>query len=204
MNRSVGIKQTDGSFARQSQASVAFLYLVIRERFILHNKVDGMNFGATFGCIQKQEAIKCRTRCDGFGPKLANEPCDVDSSVVDFIQLLGAECTACCTVCGRRGIDELSGHTTGRLGYIGPATVYAFVGTAQLALRCSVIQATSAGPYRSTEDYGLGGAVGGWATPRYRRRSKTCWGAAGGQCRSNTAASARHDHAADTHATAPV
>ena len=36
-----------------------------------------------------------------------------------------------------RSIDELSGHTTGRLGYDWPDSAYAIGGTAELALRYS-------------------------------------------------------------------
>jgi len=43
-------------------------------------------------------------------------------------------------------IDELSGHTTGRLGYIRPTTAHAIGGTAELALRYSIISAFSARP----------------------------------------------------------
>ena len=42
-------------------------------------------------------------------------------------------------------LDELSGRTMGRLGYIRPATAYAIGGTATLALRDSIISATIAG-----------------------------------------------------------
>ena len=43
-------------------------------------------------------------------------------------------------------LDELWGRTTGRLGYIRPATAYAIGGTAMLAIRYSIISATTAGP----------------------------------------------------------
>ena len=41
-------------------------------------------------------------------------------------------------------LDELSGRTTGRLGYTWPTTAYGIGGTATLALRYSIISATSA------------------------------------------------------------
>ncbi len=43
-------------------------------------------------------------------------------------------------------IEELSGRTTGRLGYIRPATAHFIGGTAELALRYSIISASTAGP----------------------------------------------------------
>ncbi len=45
-----------------------------------------------------------------------------------------------------RSIDELSGRTTGRLGYIRPDKAHAIRGTAELALRYSIISAFTAGP----------------------------------------------------------
>ena len=36
-----------------------------------------------------------------------------------------------------RSMDELSGHTTGRIGYDRPDSAYAIGGTAELALRYS-------------------------------------------------------------------
>ena len=41
-------------------------------------------------------------------------------------------------------LDELSGHTTGRLGYTWPTTAYAIGGTETLTLRYSIISATVA------------------------------------------------------------
>ena len=41
-------------------------------------------------------------------------------------------------------LDELSGRTTGRLGYTWPTTAYAIGGTATLALRYSIISASTA------------------------------------------------------------
>ena len=46
----------------------------------------------------------------------------------------------------RMELDELSGHTTGRLGYTWLTTAYAIGGTAALALRCSIISASTAEP----------------------------------------------------------
>ena len=43
-------------------------------------------------------------------------------------------------------LDEQSGRTTGRLGYTGPTTAYAIEGTAALALRYSIISASTAEP----------------------------------------------------------
>ena len=40
-------------------------------------------------------------------------------------------------------LDELSGRITGRLGYTWPTTAYAIGGTATLALRYSIIAATT-------------------------------------------------------------
>ena len=44
----------------------------------------------------------------------------------------------------RMELVELSGRTTGRLGYTWPTTAYAIGGTATLALRFSIISATAA------------------------------------------------------------
>ena len=44
----------------------------------------------------------------------------------------------------RMELVELSGRTTGRLRYTWPTTAYAIGGTATLALRCSIIPATTA------------------------------------------------------------
>ena len=44
----------------------------------------------------------------------------------------------------RMELVELSGRTTGRLGYTWPTTAYAIGGTATLALRYSIISATAA------------------------------------------------------------
>jgi hypothetical protein len=56
----------------------------------------------------------------------------------------------------------LLGRATGRLGYIWPAIGHAIEGTAQLALRNSIIPATTAGPNSSAEYYWQDGAVGRW------------------------------------------
>ena len=45
-------------------------------------------------------------------------------------------------------LDELSGRTTGRLGYTWPTTAYAIGGTATLALRYSIISASAAASTR--------------------------------------------------------
>ena len=47
---------------------------------------------------------------------------------------------------GRMELVELSGRTTGRLGYTWPTTAYAIGGMAALALRYSVISASTAEP----------------------------------------------------------
>ena len=49
-------------------------------------------------------------------------------------------------------LDELSGRTTGRLGYTWPTTAYAIGGTATLALRYSIIPA--AGVHRGEQTTG--------------------------------------------------
>jgi hypothetical protein len=65
----------------------------------------------------------------------------------------------------RRSIDELSGRTTGRLGYIRPNYAYAIGGTAgttillHLRICLRTDQATASG------DYGQDGAAGVWAPP---------------------------------------
>ncbi len=65
-----------------------------------------------------------------------------------------------------RSIDELSGRTTGRLGDIRPDTAHAIGGTAELALRYSLISALTAGPKRySVMVMGRPGAAGACATP---------------------------------------
>ena len=71
---------------------------------------------------------------------------------------------------------ELSGHTTGRLGYVWPTTAYAIGGTATLALRYSIISASTAARTRPSE--GLrAGRSSGRTNPEF------------------PAASGRHDHA---------
>ncbi len=64
-------------------------------------------------------------------------------------------------------IDELSGRTTGRLGDIRPDTAHAIRGTAELALRYTIISAFTAGSkHHSVMTTGRQGAAGAWATPR--------------------------------------
>ena len=66
----------------------------------------------------------------------------------------------------RMELVELSGRTTGRLGYTWPTTAYAIGGTATLALRYSIISASTAAPLvLLSDDCGPPGAVGGWAPP---------------------------------------
>ena len=67
----------------------------------------------------------------------------------------------------RLELDEQSGRTAGRLGCTGPATAYAIGGTAELALRYSIISSSTAKPIPSSLSVMTTGsrAVGVWAPP---------------------------------------
>ena len=62
-------------------------------------------------------------------------------------------------------LDELSGRITSRLGYTWPTTAYAIGGTATLALRYSIISATTAARTRPPGRPRAAGSCWGWAPP---------------------------------------
>jgi len=129
---------------------------------------------------------------------------------------------ACFAAHGGGSIDELSGRTTGRLGYIRPTTAHAIGGTAELALRYSYHLHLPPGRAASRSDYGPDGAAGVWSNAvvsagaagpfrdygpdrsrrrrRRRRRRSTFQGLRAGWSGGRTkpeypATSGRHDHA---------
>ncbi len=88
----------------------------------------------------------------------------------------------CFAAHGGGSIDELSGRTTGRIGYIGPTTTHAIGGTAELALRYSIISASSAGPSRFEERLRAGRGCGSMGQRRhFRRGCRTFQGLRAGQ-----------------------
>ncbi len=80
---------------------------------------------------------------------------------------LGGAARACCYAAyDVRSVIELSGRTAGRLGDIRPDTAHSIKGTAELALRHSIIPAFAAGPKQhSVMTNGRQGAAGAWSTP---------------------------------------
>ena len=80
-------------------------------------------------------------------PRLARPKGKWPSPIIRPVELPRlARPKGCFATHGGGSIDELSGRTTGRLGCIRPATAHAIGGTAELALRYSIISASTAGP----------------------------------------------------------
>ncbi len=79
-----------------------------------------------------------------------------------------------------RSTDELSGCTMGRLGYIRPDTAYAIGGTAELALRYSIISASTTEPkHYSVMTTGRPGVLEHGQRRRTRRGRRTVYGTRG-------------------------
>ncbi len=66
-----------------------------------------------------------------------------------------------------RSIDELSGRTTGRLGYIRPDTAYAIGGKEDGTMILYHLRIHHRTQALRSDDYGPAGAAGAWAMPQH-------------------------------------